>query len=86
MCAILVPDERKQRAMVGQVLDGEVRPIGGYQWLKDENVSKCWYYAEQISEDIIEVRRMQVVLAMVGRISGPHVDGRVVGLRSVRYA
>lgn len=46
MCAVLVPNEAKQRPMIGEVFDGEVRPIARHKWLEHQGIAERRYNTE----------------------------------------
>ena len=63
--ALLVPENGDQRAMIGQIFDGEIRPIARHQRANLQPVVQCGDYANQIAEYVVDVSRMKVVFAVV---------------------
>ena len=72
--------------MVGEVFDEELAPVAGDERLHVEDGVESGDYAEEVREDVVEVGGVEVVLAVVGGVAGPGVDGRVVDLCGVWHA
>lgn len=72
--------------MVGYILNGKVGPATRNQRSQLKTTVKCRDNTKQSCEKVVNIGRVKVVFRVVGGVSRPRVDSRIMGLCGIRHA